>query len=496
MFRSLRAKLLLSHLGLVLLAMVILGGYLVQNMDWFYLETVQARIRNDAAVLAERMAPDLVAGNQDAVRKYLADMAPSIEVRVLVTDADGVIVGSTEPEDTQLVGRPGTLRGVPRAIRSRIERVIQRPGDPMADVVFLAAPIEYQGNQVGGIRLSYQLRDLDMEVDKLTNILVVGLGAATAVGLLVTLVLAQSLSAPARRLVTAVKAVSSGDLSYRTHPTGRDEIRDAARAFDSLAERLQQLEQARQRLLGDVAHDIHSSITGVSMAVEALQQGAMNDSAMRALLLDGLASHSHRLHRLADDLLESARIEGGKLRLECTGVHPSKVMKDVAAEFTAEADQQRVALQLLEGNDLPMVWADVHRIAQALGNLVENAIRFTPAGGKVHIGGEARNGECVLYVSDEGPGIAEEDQAGLFDRFKRFESERPGRLGFGLAIAKALTEAHGGRIEVSSTPGHGATFSIILPAVKEDEDGCGTVDASNGTPEHTASTADTGKVQA
>ena len=301
----------------------------------------------------------------------------------------------------------------------------------------------------------------------------VGLGAATAVGLMVSLVLAQSLSAPARQLMTAVRAVSAGDLSYRIHPTGRDEIRDAGRALDALADRLQQLEEARQRLLGDVAHDIHSSITGVSMAVEALQRGATDDPAMRSFLLDGLASHSHRLHRLADDLLESARIEGGRLRLQCASVDPSNIIQAVAAEFAAEADQQRVGIELVEGPALPTVWADGHRLTQAMGNLVENAIRHTPPGGKVYLGGKDRDGACVLYVKDEGPGLANQDQAHLFDRFRRFESDRSGRLGFGVAIAKALAEAHGGKIEVASVQAKGATFGIVLPASRDATDECG-----------------------
>ncbi len=463
MFRSLRSKLVLSHVGLMLLAMVILGAYLVQNMDLFYLETVQARVRNDAVVLAERVAPDLAAGNYGAVKQYLADMGPHIEVRVLVTDANGVIVGTTEPDEFQDIGKPGAALGLPAVITGRIEHVVQRPGDPSAEVVSLATPVDLGGKRVGAIRLSYQLRDLGQEIQKLTDIIAVGLGAAAAAGLVISLVLAQSLSEPARRLVTAVKAVSAGDLTYRIQPTGRDEIRDAGRAFDSLAERLQQLEEARQRLLGDVAHDIHSSITGVSMAVEALQRGAADDPVTRSLLLEGLASHSHRLHRMADDLLESARIEGGRLRLQCANVDPSNVIRAVAAEFAAEADQQGVGIELEVGAALPRVWADGHRLTQALGNLAENAIRHTSPGGKIYVGGDTRGRECVLYVRDEGPGIAEQDQAHLFDRFKRFESDRPGRLGFGLAIAKALAEAHGGRIEVASVQAEGATFSIVLP---------------------------------
>lgn len=470
MFRSLRAKLLLSHLGLVLLSMVILGAYLVQNMDWFYLDATRARARDDSSIFVERIAPLLASGDREAVKKYLADMGNNVEARVMVTDADGMIVGTTEPEESQFLGRPGVGRGIPHLVRNRIERVIQRPSDPSADVVYIATPIDYGDKQVGTLRLSYQLRDLDLQVEKLTYIILVGLGAATAVGVIVSLVLSQSLSAPARKLVAAIRAVSSGELSYRMNPRGRDEIRDAARAFDGLADRLQNLEGGRQRLLGDVSHDIHSSITGVNMAVEALSRGAIDDPAMRAILLDGLASHGHRLHRLADDLLEAARIEAGRLRVECEPLQPQDVMRAVAAEFTAEAAQQAVRISLLEDGNLPPVQADRHRISQALGNLVENAIRHTPMGGTIYISGERSGNECVISVRDEGPGIPEQEQANLFDRFKRFESERPGRLGLGLAIAKALVEAQGGRIEVASAPERGAIFRVMLPALENGED--------------------------
>jgi len=118
MFRSLRTKLMLSHLGLVLLAMVVLGAYIVQNMDLFYLETVQARVRNDDAVFTERIAPDLAAGNNDAVRRYLADIGPDVEVRVVATNAAGVIVGTTQPEKSSTLESQGRFWDCQRSSRS------------------------------------------------------------------------------------------------------------------------------------------------------------------------------------------------------------------------------------------------------------------------------------------------------------------------------------------------------------------------------------------
>ncbi len=463
MLRSLRTKLVLSHLGLVLLAMVVLGFYLMRSVDWFYLGVIQVGMRDEMALLAERLGPDLAAGDRDAVRSYLQDIGANVSVRVMVADADGTIVGSTEPDEYKLAGSPGATYGLSSELQQRIEWVARGVNQPSADVVSIRAPIDWDGRQVGSIRLTHQLGDLYSQIWDLTTTILIGLAVAGSVSLLLSMVLAQSLSAPARRLAAAARALSAGKLDSRVNPRGDDEIREAGRAFDALAERLQEAEWARQQLLGDVSHDLHSSITGVAMAVEALQRGAVDDPAMRPLLLDGLASHSQRLHRMADDLLEAARIEAGRLQLHKKKLSPSVLLRSLSAEFAAEAAEMGVSLELEEEPDLPALWGDGERLAQALGNLVENAIRHTPTGKKVVLGGEAPDGECRLFVRDEGPGISEEDLPRLFDRFKRFAEGRPGRLGFGLAIAKGLVEAHGGRIEVVSQLEKGTTFTVVLP---------------------------------
>ncbi len=452
-----------------MLSTVVLGLYLLRSMDWFYLNSLQNRMREETTMISSHVGPLLASGDREAVRAYLEQLGPSLSIRVMVADADGVIVGSTEPEESHLVGRLGFNYGLSKALRSRIEQIVQGEREPTNDVAYTVTPIEWNGKQVGAIRLSYQLGDIYSQMVQLTTTILVGLAVALGVGLLVSLVLAQSLSAPARGLVRAARELSAGNLGHRIRPRGNDEIREAGRAFDALADRMQQLEWSRQQLLGDVSHDLHSAITGVGMAVEALQRGAVDDPATRALLLDGLDSHSRRLHRMADDLLEAARIEAGRLHLRKSKVSPSALLRSVAAEFAAEANQQGVVLELETGADLPGIWADGERVSQSLGNLVENAIRHTRAGARVILGGDADGEQCRLFVRDEGPGIAQEDLPLLFDRFKRFKQEKPGRLGFGLAIAKGLVEAHGGRIEVTSTLGAGTTFTVVLPIGEEEQ---------------------------
>lgn len=463
MLRSGRAKLMLSHLGLVTLALLVVGFYLLRSVNWFHLSAMHYRMRDEAAILSERLGPDLSAGNRESIQQYLAAIGPYVSMRVLVADAEGTIIGSTEPEDAQLVGRTGLSYGLSKALRSRIEMVTQGESQPMTDVVYLVSPVDWEGRQVGSIRLSYRLVHLYRELDRLTSIILIGLAAALGVGVVLSLLLAQGLSASARRLAMAARALSAGDLGHRVGARGRDEISEAGHALDDLAERLQKLEWARQQLLGDVSHDLHSSVTGVAMAVETLQRGAADDPPMRTLLLDGLASHCRRLHRMADDLLLAARIEAGRLQLRWEKVGPSALLRTVVAEFAAEAAERGVKLELESGAELPALWADGDRLAQALGNLVENAIRCTPSGGAVVLSGEVRGTECLLHVRDEGPGIPAQELPKLFDRFNRWVEGRPGRLGFGLAIAKGLVEGHGGRIKVTTQQAQGSVFTVILP---------------------------------
>jgi signal transduction histidine kinase len=232
-----------------------------------------------------------------------------------------------------------------------------------------------------------------------------------------------------------------------------------------MAERLREADVARREFASDVSHELNSLAGAMQTAAEALERGAGQDEALRGRLVRGLVGHTDRLSRLAEDLLQLARLEAGQLKLALARCELADVGRRVVDEFTAEAHERGLSLTLQAPEPMPCQ-ADELRLVQALGNLVENALKYTPPGGRVAVRAAALHGEYQIIVSDNGQGIPSDELPHIWDRYYRVEgraSGGPGGTGLGLAIAAGIVKAHRGRIEVVSRLGEGATFTIHLP---------------------------------
>lgn len=459
-FRGLAGKLFLTHLGLGLLVVAVITLVVLDTLQSVYLQTLQTGLQDRAYLLAERLAPELAEGHHEQVSIYLAALGVETQARVMVADVEGNVVGSTEPEQARLRGTPIELAGLRAALRGRMQRAV----DPTApDLVFVAVPVEFQGESVGAIRLSYSLAELEAQIDQVLRMVGLTFLGAGILSALLGVAFAYRLSRPARRLAAAAHALAGGDLTRRTGVIGADEMGEAARAFDQMASRLQQLNAEREALLGRLSHEIHSTITGMVMAVEVLQRSKSLDHSSRQVLLGGLATNTQRLRRLANDLLEAARLARGQLSLRRSAVSPADLVREVASSFAGEASQRGLRIETEVNERLTNLDADADRLAQALGNLVENALRHSPPGGRVLVTAEELSGWCALSVQDEGPGIDPSFLPTLFTPYQQPPGGMPGRLGLGLSIAKAVTEAHGGRIEAAQAPSGGALFRLLLP---------------------------------
>src|SRR5712692_2225786 len=288
---NLRQKLVLSHLGLVVLAMALAGLYVLHQMEQFYLEQLRTQLIVQAEVLAEDAAESLATNDYAALQQTLRTLDRESAMRVRVVDAVGRLVAATEAEDLPLLGQPIAAPGLDAALRG--ERAMARiEGESGPEVVYLAVPVLQHGVQLGALRLAYALEDVAAVVDGLRRALLVGLGGVGVVTVAIALFLAASLAAPARRLAQAARQLAAGDLTTRCGERGRDEIAAAAHAFDEMAARLQGYEAARQELLAVVAHDLHAGTMALGMALEALERGATADPALRAELLRGMTGHT------------------------------------------------------------------------------------------------------------------------------------------------------------------------------------------------------------
>ena len=222
--------------------------------------------------------------------------------------------------------------------------------------------------------------------------------------------------------------------------------------------------QARDDVLGIVAHDVRSPLNSIGLAAKALErQFADSGETGGQQWMQMISRGIQRANRLIQDLLDVTRIEAGALSIASHAVSAGRIAKDALALLEMRASAASIELRLALDSELSEIWADDHRLLQVFENLIGNAIKFTPAGGHVTIGAQSRAGEVLFSVADTGTGIPAESLPRVFDRFWQAKrTERTG-AGLGLPICKGLVEAHGGRIWVESTPDHGSTFYFTIP---------------------------------
>jgi signal transduction histidine kinase len=265
---------------------------------------------------------------------------------------------------------------------------------------------------------------------------------------------------PIGEVIDAATRVAEGDYTARATVQGPGDVRDLARAFNRMAERLQTNEERRRNLLADVAHELRTPLSVIRGRVEGMADG-LYEPGRDDLALIG--AETTVMARLLDDLQLLSNAEAGALRLHRERIEPVELIETAEAAHRAEAAERGVTLRTEVAPDMPTLDVDRVRIGEVLANLVANALRHTAAGGTVTIGVVRDEAGVAFRVTDTGEGIEPDELAHVFDRFARSPESRGS--GLGLAIAKSLVQAHGGTISAESEPGRGTTIRFVLPAV-------------------------------
>ena len=289
--------------------------------------------------------------------------------------------------------------------------------------------------------------------------------AVTGLGVLVGgILLAWSVTTlglrPLHRVAATADRIAAGDLAARTGlPGGDDEIGRLGRAFDRMADRVDATLRSQREFAADASHELRSPLTVLGGYVDVLARGALAAPDAAASTLSAMRREIDRLSRLATDLLLLTQLEAGGGRLEPRHVDLGGLVEDVASAARVMGDGRRV--EVVRDGPLP-VHADPDRLGQALLNLVDNAVRHTPAGGRIGILARREGSVAVAEVENEGEAIPAEDLPRVFDRFYRRGGRADGHAGLGLPIARAIVEASGGRI-LASSDAAGTRFSVRLP---------------------------------
>jgi signal transduction histidine kinase len=264
---------------------------------------------------------------------------------------------------------------------------------------------------------------------------------------------------PIGDVMEAAERVAGGDYSTRVRERGPGELRRLARSFNTMAERLEAGEDVRRNLLADVAHELRTPLSVIQGDVEGMLDGLYPSDPAH---LQPVLEEAKVMSRLLEDLQTLSTAEAGAVPLHRQLVEPEELVADAVAAFRIRADAAKVALITRVAPVLPRVDVDPVRIGEVFANLLLNAIRHTPPGGSVEVAAERADGRVAFLVRDTGRGIDPQVLPHVFDRFVKAAGS--GGAGLGLAIARSLIEAHGGRITADSSPEEGTTMRFLLPA--------------------------------
>ena len=451
------SKLLLSFIAVVLVGMAVVSFLANQvaarEVHGFMF---QGGMTTDAGLAQELAGYYRGHGSWEGAQNLLGNdqtmMGGMMSQRLVVADAQGQIVADS---NGRLTGQ--YLSNEDLAAGAAIEVDGVRVG------TLLAA-----GSGMGMMGGNFGSPGQTLEADLLQRVnRAIWLAAVVAGGVALVIggLLAYGLVRPIRQLTSATGAVARGDLSHRVSISSRDEIGDLADSFNSMAADLEKAERLRRNMMADIAHELRNPIAVLQANLEAVIDGVLPPSAEN---LQPLLDQSQLLSRLVDDLRTLALAESGQLSLDRAPVNPAEIVRSVILQFAPQAGARRIALEADIAPNLPQIALDSQRIAQVLGNLVSNAIRHTPEGGKIEcrVTNNATAKQVSLVVSDTGAGISPEALPHIFERFYRADSSRSragGGTGLGLSIAKQLVELHGGRIWAESEPGKGTRVTFALP---------------------------------
>jgi two-component system OmpR family sensor kinase len=330
-----------------------------------------------------------------------------------------------------------------------------RVDTPAGPVDFLAVPLRSEGRTRGVLAAAVFREPARASLDAALR----AAGAVGAAMLLLGALLAWGLAGgvvrPIRQLTGTARAISEGDLSRRIPLEGDDEVAQLAETFNDMLGRLEVAFATQRRFIDDAGHELRTPITIVRGHLELLDEDPTQRRETVALVLDEL----DRMSRIVNDLLVLAKAQQPDF-LELATVDLGALTAEVHAKSEALAERE----WRLESRGRGLIVADRQRLTQALVQLAQNAAQHTCDGDVIALGSIVENGEARFWVRDRGPGIPLDDQQRIFDRFARgSQGQRAEGAGLGLAIVRAIAEAHQGRLELYSRPGAGATFTLVVP---------------------------------
>ena len=332
-----------------------------------------------------------------------------------------------------------------------------------------SVPIKEDGKIIGillAVHVPFEEQPREVEFIERTNrTLLYGALMAAIIALLLGIFLSRTLTRPLRELTQATHAVSEGNLSQQVPIRSNDELGELAKAFNKMSTELSRSVNARRQMTADIAHELRTPLSLILGHAEAVHDGVLPPTREN---FEIIREEATRLEHLVDDLRTLSLADAGELTINPHTIEPRRLLQEVASLYQYQMQRKNISFELDIASPLPTIEVDPGRMTQVLTNILDNAVRHTPDGGKIVLSAKEVNDQIELAIQDNGPGLKAEDLDRIFERFYRTDTSRqrdgaiPGGSGLGLAIARSIVQANGGQLSAQSEAGKGLKVIITL----------------------------------
>lgn len=467
-FYSIRFRLTANFLAIIMAVMLIISFFLYSTLERYYMNNLQDSLER-SGYLASDFVVGHLRGQVDSVRlSTLAEnMSRQSQARVIFVDQSGIVVG-----DSTRVG--GLLNqsidhdDVRAALGGNVSSSISFSEGIQHDVLQMAVPVKEEGASViGAVLMSASLQDVYRTLNDIRRFLFMATLLAMAVVGGGSIALARRFTGPLEELTVAARKMAEGKLDQKIAFRSGDEIGRLAEQFNVMAKRLNYYTNNLKKFAADVAHEVRTPLTTMSLLTKALKEHEMEPEQQREFIED-IDNELERMIALVSDLLELSKLE--KNNVEAADIIINHFLENVVGESQYRFAAAGLDLNFIEPAENLIVSVAPLQLHQVITNLLDNALNYTPAGGEITVSVYREENEIITRVDDTGCGIPTEDQSYIFDRFFRVDRARSregGGTGLGLAIVSEIVAKYGGRVWVESEEGSGSSFYFALPAVLE-----------------------------
>jgi two-component system phosphate regulon sensor histidine kinase PhoR len=479
--RSVRTKITITYFLFSILIISVLGALFSFEIERYSFDRLLAYLRTETQVLAVILQES----NLDKVsmrekERVLRAISSASSMRITLVDSSGVVVYDSSVPDSLLHTLENHAQR-PEILQARVAVTganVRRSRSIDHEMVYVARRIDVTGSPANAfrslsyIRVSVELTDVNKMMYEIRFKIVLAAVVVLLLVIVASQLIARRLSNPIVEIGEMVKEIKAGNLDQKLPVRSGDEIGTLAALINEMTERLRadieqmkKLGRVRSEFLGNVSHELRTPIFSLKGFLETLLEGAIDDKSVNRAFVEKAYRHANRLDGLLTDLIEISRIESGEMKMSFRYFDVTSWLRQLGSDFYDIAIKKKQTIVVEVPDREILVLGDKDRLKQAVGNIVDNAVKYSSEGVTTIVRVEDLPGKVVVSVTDMGPGIEPEHLPRIFERFYRVDkasSREVGGTGLGLAIVKHIVEAHGSKIVVTSVLGKGTTFSFEL----------------------------------